>query len=499
MSEHFISRQEAEENLLACAAYLGERINSMDGRAEAMLAVVPHYIARGDVDLAAELANTLDDPFTRDQLLAAVAERCAALDDDEYALQLADAIEDRGVREQALERIGLQKAFKNEFEKAHEIASMMGNPDGVLAGIAVRQSAGGLEDVAIATVDEVDHSGSAVAAFMDMAAQQMRINDAEKAVKYLDLAAVKAAEIGHMEERARGYCDIGNAFTEVGRNDRAIQVFDEAKTTAEVIENNIHRDAFLSFAAQGFFHAGSLDLAERTLDLVKDKTQIASTLVGYAREFWRKDERDEAIESLEEAYALLESQHERETRDQKARFRLFAGIAAQFAGFEKGERAIEVAEKINDDEQRTAALSQVASILTTRKEDEQARHAFRSIKEDGDRVFALIGMSDAKEKNEDRGAAIELLQEASLLAETVPQLTLRAGAYAEIGKRFATYGETDAARQTFETDAKIATELRDESARVAVLANLYEVATGVGVDVNDFAPGVLRGGLSKSA
>src|SRR5687767_466458 len=97
-SEHFISRQDAESDLLSCATYLAERITSVDGHAEAVLAVVPQYLATGNVDLAAELANTVDDPHTRDRLLTAVAEKCAALDDDEYALQLADAVEEPGLR-----------------------------------------------------------------------------------------------------------------------------------------------------------------------------------------------------------------------------------------------------------------------------------------------------------------------------------------------------------------------------------------------------------------
>jgi hypothetical protein len=94
----------------------------------------------------------------------------------------------------------------------------------------------------------------------------------------------------------------------------------------------MHRDMFLSLAAQGFLHAGSLELADRTLDLVTDKTQMASALLGYSREFWKKDERTEAIDSLEESFAILASQHERETRDSRTKFRLFNQIAAQFAG-----------------------------------------------------------------------------------------------------------------------------------------------------------------------
>ena len=44
MSEHFISFADAESDLLFCAAYLAERITSVDGHAEAMTAVVPLYL-----------------------------------------------------------------------------------------------------------------------------------------------------------------------------------------------------------------------------------------------------------------------------------------------------------------------------------------------------------------------------------------------------------------------------------------------------------------------
>ncbi len=490
MSEYFISINEAESDLLACAAYMGERIKSVDGHAEAMTAVVPLYVARGNVDLAAELANTVDDPYTRDRLLILVAEKCAEMDDDEYALQLAEAVEEPGLQSQAFERIAIRKASKGEFDRAHEITERMAHPDGVLVAVAVKQQAAGLDAEAEATVEEIEHAGAAVTAHLEIAGNCLSSGDAEKAVRFLELAAEEADEIEHTEEQARAFCDIGNGFIEAGRNDRAIQTFDKAKATAETIDN-MHRDAFLSMAALGFLHAGSLELADRTLDLIADKTHMASSLLGYARELWKKDERDEAIESLEEAYAILESQHERETRDHKARFRLFTSIAAQFAGFERGERAIEIAERLKDEAERTAALSQVAAILTLRKEDEQARHALRAIDDDGNRVFALIGMSDAKEKNEDRAGAVELLDEASTLAEAVPQLTFRASAYNEIGKRFQSYGESSKARDLFIHALETASGIRDQSAKAVVVASVAEAS-------DDLSPGpeALRSFLS---
>jgi tetratricopeptide (TPR) repeat protein len=413
------------------------------------------------------------------------------MDDDEYALQLAEAVEEPGLQSQALERVALQKAAKGQFEKAREIASRLFDPDIVLAGVAAKQSSMGLESDALQTIDEIEHAGSAVTAFMELAAQKLRAEDGDGAVKFLELAVEEAAGIEHVEERARAYCDIGHAFIEVERNDRAVETFDKARETAETL-GNMHRDTFLALAAQGFLSAGSLEFADRTLDLVGDKTQIATCLLGYAREFWRKGERDEAVESLEEAYAILESQHERETRDKKARFRLFTALAAQFAGFEKSERAIEIAQTVKDDAERTAALSQVAALLSLRKEDEHARHAFRAIPDDGDRVFALIGMSDAKGRNEERAGAIELLNEAGELAETVPQLTLRSSAYTEIGGRLAAHGESEAARRWFEQSVNALTEIRDESARVAALAHIVQVAARTGIDLPELAPVVLQ-------
>ena len=92
MAEHLITTKEAEENLLSCAAFLAEGIKSSDGHSEALRTILPFYLEKDEVDLAAEFANSIDDPFMRDKLLTLVAEKCAAIDDDEYAFQLVEAI-----------------------------------------------------------------------------------------------------------------------------------------------------------------------------------------------------------------------------------------------------------------------------------------------------------------------------------------------------------------------------------------------------------------------
>ncbi len=474
MSEHLISRADAENDILACAAYLAEDIKSRDGHAEAMAAIIPLYLEKDNVDLAAELANSVDDPFMRDRLLILVSEKCAAINDDEYALQLADSVEDYGLQSQAREKIAIQKADQGNFEKARVISNDLDHPESVYAAIAVKQMADGDESAANETMKSIAFPGALVSAFTMMAIAKLEAEDQVNAAAILDKAAEAAGNTEHNEESIRTYCEIGNLFIEAKRNDRAIETFEKARGLAEELDN-IHRDSFLAAVAVGFLHASSVDLADRTLDAITDKTQIATCLLSFARDSWKREEKNDAFDALEESYAILKSQHERETRDSNSKFRLFTSIAAQFAGFEKGERAIEIAQEIPDEAEQVSALSQIAQIMTLQKHDELAQQAMRAIPEDAARVFALISVCDVYNENGDRDAAVTTLHEAAELSETVPQLASRSSAYNEIAKRLNGFGETDKSRDILQTSLNVITLIRDESSQAVALSNLADV------------------------
>ncbi len=474
MSEHFISYDQAENNLLGCAAFLAERIKSSDGHAEAMKTIIPRYLAKGNVDLAAELANAVDDPFSRDKLLTDVAEKCAELDDDEYALQLTDAIKDHGMQAQAFERVALVMASKGNTAKAAEVADAMAHPDFVYAGIAVYQAAKGDEVSVNAILGRIDFPSARVSALQQIAATRIEAKEIEKALDPLDRAVTAANEIEHDEEKIRALCDIGNLFIEAKRNDKAIETFEKARGFAEVLDN-IHRDFFLVNCSLGFLFSGSIELADRTLDLVTDKTQMGSALLGFARHQWTKEEKTDAVETLEEAYAIVNSQREAETRDSRARNGLLASIAAQFAGFGKTDRGVEIALENQDTDEQTAALSQIAQILLIQKEDELARQTINSIAEDSNRLLALVALSDAKQKLGEREASIALLDEAAALADSVPQLAARSSVLNEVALRLVDRGETAMAREIAHQNLELICEIRDPSSRAVELAKLSSV------------------------
>lgn len=491
MPEHFISRSDAEADLLTAAAFLAERIDSADGHAEAMNTIIPLYLSKGNVDLAAELANGIDEPFSRDRFLIQVAEKCAEIDDDDYATQLADAVEEQGLRAQATEKIALIKAAKGQIDRAGTLAAEMEHPDFVLAAIAVKQSADGDNAAANSTLETITFPTARASAFLQMASAKIVGDDAAEAAALLERAATDAEEIEHNEEKIRNLCDIGTLFIEAGRKDKAIETFDKAKSHAELLEN-VHRDAFLGNAALGSLYAGSDELADRTLDLVTDKTQMASALLGFSREYWKREEKQDATDALDEAYEILRSQRDIETRDSRARNALMTSIAVQFAGYGNHERAIEVAEGNQDPEETMNGLSQIAQVLTLQEKDDVARQTINSIEEPANRVFALISLADVKEKAGDNEGSLTFLNEAVELVADVPQLASRASALNDLVQRFAAHASSEKARELGLANLAVIEELRDESSRAAALAQIANIYDASGLTAGEEELSVIR-------
>ncbi len=486
MSQQLIDIQTAENNLLACATFLAEKIKSADGHSEAIKELVPYYLAKNEVDSAAELADAIDDPFVRDQLLAKIAEKCAEINDDEYALQLVEAIEDSGFQKVALEQISMQMAVNNRFENAFKIADDLEHASNAYFEIAIRQE----KAEALQTIEKIEFPYTKVQALQNVALNSDDLSLLEKATEI-------AKEIEFEEERIRAYLGISFQYIEAKRKDKAIEVLDKARQFTETLEGS-HRDPFLSQISQGFMKAGSIDLADRTLDLVSDKYEIAQTLVGYADEFHAKDEENEAFEALDEAYQILKSQRDTETRNSKAKFNLFGAIAIRFAQFEKLERAIEVANENPYDEIRNNSLTQIAVICETQGNDDLAKQAVNDIDDDAEKTLAMVALSDVRRKIEQNEAALKQLNEAYFHIGTVRQLSMKSLICNRLAERFNVLGESAKARTVCTESLNTIAEILDESHRVSALAGLADTFEALKFELNETEKDILRTLIRKA-
>lgn len=484
MPEHLISPADAENDILACSAYIAESIRSNDGLAEAMSAIVPLYLAKSDVDLAAALSDTVQDSFSRDKLLLLVAEKCSEIDDIDYAQQLAEAMDDHGIQAQAFEKIGVQQAVKSNFEQAEYFANLMADPDYVYAAIAAQQAADGDGEAAAQTLESIVYPGAKLSSLLAIAALKIKEGNHGEAAELIQQAEATADEIEHDEEALRTRGEIGEYYLAAGMKDRSIAAFEKVRAQAATLDN-IHREYFLGNASLGFLHAGSLELADRALDEIRDKSQIASCLLGFSRQFWTNGEKDEAVESLEEAFAVLKSQRETETRDRKSAIQLMLAIAVQFAIYGNFQRAMDIAQEIADPDQEISAFHQIAQMFALTGDEEHARQALAAIREDASRVNTLIVMSDAKAKLENPEGAVSLLDEAFTMAQSIPLLVSRTQVLNTITERFAVRGQQEKSHAALIQNLLAISHIKDASVRAVSLAKAAEGVMEIGLELTD--------------
>lgn len=474
--EELITIGEAKQDILSCAIYLAGNINSTESQAEALRLIVSHYLNNNDVDNAAQYADVIQDSFTRNQMLVGVISKCVEIDDDEYAFQLVDSIDDHGAKVRAREAIGLNLAAKGKFDQALEIAESLEHSSDLLAGIAVNQAKKGFETEANGTLERIDFFKSTVGALQEIAVHFIKEENLEKASEYLERAFVFSEDIEFTEDRIRAYFENGAYFNEVERQDRAIESFTKASNEIEQLEG-IQKDNLFGTVAVGFLNAGSVDLADRNLDAVTDKTQMSSCLVGFSQVFEKDGDREEALETLEESYAILKSEQESEIRDSKVRYQLFATIAIQFANLEKIERSLEIAHENPVEFQRNFALTNIAQVCILQGNDEMADQALKGIEADSQRLAALVAMSDAKKQADKSNEAIEMLNEATTLIDSIPQFIARTDTQNEIANRLGFYSKADEARKIASDSLQTIGEvLGDNNRSIALteLAKIYE-------------------------
>lgn len=466
--------QAADKSVLACAVFLTERINHPDGHAEAVENLVPVFLAKKDVDTAAALADSVENSFVRDKLLVKVAEKCAEIGDDEYAMQLAEAIEDRLFQDEARERIAIQKAENGDLENALKLADSVGHNSASIGAIAARFYLNGDENRALALFGKIEDSNIAIENLQNLALRLHEKGQTEKALNVLEKASAEAENLELPEEKVRALHGTGAAFSAIGRNDKAIEILAKANNLAENL-TGVHRNALLNQISVAFLNAGSLELADRTLDAVNDKTVIAATLTHYAENYHKREEREEALEILEEAAALLKSQHEKETRNSQEKYSVMGTIAVQFAQFEKYERAIALALENPFEKERFSALSQIAQRAAASNRNDLAQSALGEIAEETARIKASLLVCAAILKNENTEKALEILREAQARAQDIDAPSAKIELLNLTAAHFHNAGEKEKARELFRESLRHVSKIYDESLRAVTLAKLGEI------------------------
>lgn len=514
MTKHIISSDEARKNLLACAAYLAEEIQTSEAQAEAMQAVIPLYLAENNVDTAAELANSVDFAAARERLLTDVAVKCAEINDDDYALQLIEAIEDPIVKISAVESIVYQIAARGDIDKAFEINNLLADKSLVNSYTAFRLDEKGEESEALQLIEAITDPMTKAECLQHIALEKFKKGDGEKAARLLEESNLAVRQLDYPPEKINALHTVSYRFGQIGRGDRSIEVLAEIQRIIEnlppvenddaqeieayqlsniragnidILDNVFNpndRERLMSEVSLAYFEAGSEDLADRALDKITDQTKIASVLLGFAREYKKRGENSAALETLDEAYQIIKSQHDRNTIDSAARFKVFKNVTLEYAEFDRPETAIEAAVSIPFDAERFDTLIKIAQIRAVQNDDQSVRKTISEIDDEASKAFAGIAAAAVKIEQEKSSEAVEYLNQAANSAENILQPVLRLNVYLGLAKNYAAAGVVDKTRNAARQALQTAAQIKNEAARAVVVANLAQIYKKAGMELD---------------
>lgn len=479
-----IERELAERDLLACAAFVAERIGGADAHSEGIANVALRYAAKNELDLAAGLADTIQDPHARDTVLSRIAEFCIEFDDDEYGFQIAEAIEDDGFRQDALQKIAIRQAAKNRFDDALATVEKIDDPSATTGDLAVRFAFAGDEIKARELLEQIDFTSVRVQVLNGIAAAHQKRGERAAAQTALNEALAESVHVEFVEEKSQLLLDIAAQFLELDDRAAALAILTEVKQIADSLDSRFRAQVYARIA-ELHARADDFDAAERTLEKITDLEQAATARLWFANEYLRRGDEARAASNLEETLQIVKSRLGRFAGGGDAPFNVWRSVAVGFLRLGKYERALEIAVENPLESERNEALRQIAAFAAADGKDDFARQALNEIRDLSWRVGALLALARKAEDNGEHEKSAEFTREAANLTEDIEQPFLRAEALSNLISQLAANNKIAEAQQALSETLQTVAAINGKSRQVESLARLGETIENAKLELND--------------
>ena len=483
MSESLVNIEQAESDLLACAAYIADTIETQEGYTEAMSLLALRYLAKGEVEHAANIADTIDDPFTQDKTYFEIAVRAFTSGNRDLAFDLIENIDDYSFKALAQGQIAMSAAEKNEFDEALEIANNMDDSSSTIAEIALRIFDAGDVPKAKELISKIDFANSRAYAYAEISSKHLKAERKIEAVNALMTALAAVDRIEFDEDKAVAFIEIANKFAEAEDTEKARSFFAKAAGICLKMDEGDNRDSLISSLGLAHARLRDFDKANEFLDEIADPMQAVSCLAGVANEHKQAGDKETCLSLLDEALEIATGADLFLARSVARRNSLLAGIAFRFAECGEFEKSIEAANAIDADLERRSAQSVLALYYAQHNEEENASKTLDEIDDGYSRAMCLVQMSEFDENR---------LDEAKTLAQTIQHKYHKAIALAEIAENYHLKEKHEEAGELLFESLKLTPEISDKYEKVLALSRLSAKYDRAEKDLGDEEKKVLR-------
>jgi hypothetical protein len=205
---------------LAAAERLLENLQG-DAQDEVVSILATRYAKREFVEHAIDLAETISDPYTRDNTFAEIAAASIAAGASDYAGELLEMIDDPGVRSLAIEEMAVKYAELGVHEKSLDLMSELDDADPTLRRLALVDSTFSDRSVELASsISAPDLRAGTLGQLVTVARRAERQSEA---AELLAESLRTAEEIDFSQDRIYAFVGIASQYAEIGETERAAE------------------------------------------------------------------------------------------------------------------------------------------------------------------------------------------------------------------------------------------------------------------------------------
>jgi hypothetical protein len=391
MRDYYAIDDNPENSLRACAFYLAQDITEPKAQAEIVARIAAHYLATGELELAAQALEPLydvSDSHEREQRFAELAALSAKHGEDDFAQQLAEACADETWQDTAHHDAALQQALRGDYAAARETAGLLGYPEPTLIEIA-RHAAEKDENEALSLADEVFEARSRAIILVEVAARRAAAGQRAEALELLDEAAQLLLDIDLPDEQVETLCALGVRYAAFGGQAQAAAQLQRAQAIAEAEAD----DRLLLRVAQSYLEAGDLEralyvaeeidafdiswlyadiahaharagdflAAQKLLDTLKDSHHKGRGCLLLARVYREQGDNGNARPQLERAFQLARDSRMQTSDDVKMRDDVLGAVAAEYLAAQDETTARQTADAMPESKERDEVWARIAA------------------------------------------------------------------------------------------------------------------------------------------
>jgi len=415
---------------------IAQAIDNLEGRAEVISLIAIKYAESGQLGVAVDLADTIDDSYQQDQTRAALAAKCIEVGAADYAEELCETIEDDTAYALATEEMAVAYAESAALEKAIAVAQRLADSAPTLSRIALAFAADGHPVQALEVARSIDYPDLKAPVMVELAARALHDGRTSEASELLQEATNAAAEIEFAEQRISILVSIAALNGQRGQAEQALDILARAHRLCKESEGPA-KDSALAQIAGGFAELHRYDQAEQLIEEIENPFQFAHANVKVAIECYQAGDSTRALTLFADALEIGRDEEVYGAESLMMRETLLYKLAVCYATVGHREEGLQVIGMMDSQDQQHRALGEIAKLYARTGNNSQVFEVIAMIKDDYARVLCEMEIVDAFIASDQFPLADHMLPQSLARAATIERANQKASALMEIAARLA--------------------------------------------------------------